>query len=368
MDLQMLEFRAACIQAARNFFIDSGFLELDTPALADALIPESCLEVFRTEYLPPFNKDKAIKTLFLTPSPEVYIKPLIAAHKRSVFQLSKCYRNVESTGKIHSPEFTMLEYYLTNADYTDSVKLTERFFLYLAEKLKNSPAAEPERIAFLRKPFLVLTMDEAFRQYAGFSLAAENTSAKMAEHANKLGLGETSLLEKNAKDDLYELIFVHAVEPELPKNRMVILKDYPAFAPCLAKDKTEEITVPLHSCEKEVSGVYKIDAKTGIKNTAVQTITWKTKERWELYAGGIELANCYTEARSEEEVDRYFEEEDLYKQKQARVPHPAVKGFGNICKQLPPCSGTAMGFDRLIMFLAGKSTIESIMHTADYLL
>lgn len=343
----MLEFRAACIQAARDFFIQNGFLELDTPALAAALIPETCLEVFRTEYFIPF-KDGASKSLFLTPSPEIYIKPIIAAHKKSVFQLSKCYRNVESIGNIHSPEFTMLEYYFAGADYIDSIKLTERFFLYLAEKVEHLAPAEPDKIAALKKPFFVMTMEEAFKKYAGFSLAEKNSPGQMAFYAEKLGIGDSSYYKNWAQDDLYELIFVHTVEPNLPKDKIVLLSGYPAFSSCLAKNKIEKINVSAASAFGDA----------GVKS---KTVNWKTKERWELYAAGIELANCYTEARDEAEVNKYFEEENRLKQKNAKVPHPAVKDFGNICSQMPPCSGTALGFDRLIMFLAGKTSIESVL-------
>ena len=108
MDLETLQFRARTMQRIREFFIQRGYLELDTPALSSHLIPESCLEVFRTEYIYPGTQEAT--PLYLVPSPEVHIKPLIARHKVSMFQLSKCYRNLESCGRIHSPEFTMLEY------------------------------------------------------------------------------------------------------------------------------------------------------------------------------------------------------------------------------------------------------------------
>ena len=150
MDIEALEFRAACLQAARNFFITHGDLELDTPALAPALIPESCLEVFRTEYLKPFKTgEEAAVPLFLVPSPEVFIKPVIAAHGRSVFQLSKCYRNCESVGHIHNPEFTMLEYYTMQANYRDSVTLTEAFLQTMAQAVAGLPLAAPELGAVL---------------------------------------------------------------------------------------------------------------------------------------------------------------------------------------------------------------------------
>ena len=75
MDLEMLEFRASVMQKIRAFFIKKGFLELDTPALSRDLIPETCLEVFKTEYIKPWTEEKI--PLYLVPSPEIYIKKII---------------------------------------------------------------------------------------------------------------------------------------------------------------------------------------------------------------------------------------------------------------------------------------------------
>ena len=123
MDLERLRFRARIMQNIRRFFIERGYLELDTPALSCDLIPETCLEVFKTDYIKNAAHAKTAgrthiqsSALYLVPSPEIYIKKIIAQHKVNVFQLSKCYRNAESCGRIHSPEFTMLEYYTMNAD------------------------------------------------------------------------------------------------------------------------------------------------------------------------------------------------------------------------------------------------------------
>lgn len=341
MDIEALEFRACCLQAARNFFITRGYLELDTPALAATLIPESCLEVFRTEYLRPFNTDKAAAVpLFLTPSPEIFIKPIIAAHKRSVFQLSKCYRNCESVGHIHSPEFTMLEYYTMQADYRDSLSLTQTFLQTMAQAVSELPLAEPYACSVLTKPFLQLSMEEAFKQYAGFSLAAADIK-ELAAHAEQCGLGSKEQYENWAWDDLYELILVHCIEPQLPTDVPVALVDYPAKVPCLAQEHTENLITA-----------------TG------KHIEWTVKERWELYVRGVELANCYTEARNADEIERSFAKEAAAKHNTARVPHPIPKSFGTICSRMPPCSGTAMGFDRLIMLLGGKKTLKPFMHSS----
>lgn len=339
MDIETLEFRAVCLQAARKFFAGHEYLELDTPALAHALIPESCLEVFRTEYLKPFKtgKDAAV-SLFLVPSPEVFIKPVIAEHGRSVFQLSKSYRNCESIGHIHSPEFTMLEYYTVHADYLDSIVLTESFLRAMVEAVAALPLADPQAAHILSKPFMRITMDEAFKRYAHFSLA-EAEKADLAFHADRLGLGSCAQYEGWAWDDLYELLLVHCVEPNLPHDVPVALLDYPARVPCLAQEQTEQrIAADGHR------------------------YVWQTKQRWEVYVQGVELANCYTEARDAEEINAAFCAEAQIKNTASRVPHPVPEHFGEICARMPPCSGVAMGFDRLIMLLAGKSSLDSFLY------
>ncbi|UTC74185.1 elongation factor P--(R)-beta-lysine ligase [Treponema sp. OMZ 792] len=341
MDIEALELRALTIQAAREFFIKKNYLELDTPALSGELIPETCLEVFKTEYLSP-AASKGLnekKLLFLVPSPEVYIKPVIAQTSRSVFQISKCYRNVESIGNIHSPEFTMLEYYTVNANYKDSVKITEAFLNHVAERVKENPIADGEVLKTLSRGFDCLTMDEAFRKYAGVPLSTEHSHEELAAYAEKLGLGEAKNYSDWKEDDLYELILVHAVEPNLPQNKLIALLDYPAFVPCLAQENSQKVL-----------------------NKKNEDLEWKTVERWEVYLNGVELANCYTEERNPEKIDSYFKNENALKQKNALVPHPPVKDFGKICSKMPPCSGAAMGFDRLIMLLAGKKTLAPIIY------
>ncbi len=277
MDIEALELRALSIQAAREFFIKKNYLELDTPALSGELIPETCLEVFKTEYISPsLSKDTHRgRALFLVPSPEVYIKPIIAQTSRSVFQISKCYRNAESIGNIHSSEFTMLEYYTVNANYKDSVKISEEFLSHVSDGVKENPLVDREVLKTLSKGFECLTMDEAFRKYAGVPLSTEHSPEELAYYAEKLGLGEAENYSDWKEDDLYELILVHAVEPNLPKNRLIALLDYPAFVPCLAAENSKRVL-----------------------NKKNEALEWKTVERWEVYLNGVELANCYTEERN----------------------------------------------------------------------
>ncbi len=319
MDLELLHFRAALLNHIRSFFLGRSYLELDTPSLSPCLIPETCLEVFKTEYYEPWSGEK--RDLFLVPSPEVYIKQVIASHKVSVFQISKCYRNVESVGHTHSPEFTMLEYYTMNADYHDSLHLTEELF-------KSFSKLEYDIPQFIKPPFTCLTMSEAFNTYAGFYLDDCKTASALAEKALSLSIHEPvdSPFQSWAWDDLYELIFVHAVEPSLPKNRMTFLTDYPSLVPCLAQNADS-----FH------------------------------KERWELYGGGIEIANCYSEETDPEKVRAYFLQEGKLKMEQSRVQHGIDNTYWENFRDFPKCSGTAMGFDRLLMLLTKRSVIDSVL-------
>ena len=356
MDIEMLRERARIIQQIRSFFNERNYLELDTPLLSPDLIPETCLEVFETCRILP-NGDS--HPLWLIPSPEIWMKKIIAKHRVSVYQICKCFRNGESTGFLHSPEFTMLEFYTVNAGYLDSLLLTEDLFKYLIpnfitqrrggtkdneelevsnEKQKNTsnyipPSAfsAPPRLCVNnseKKHFEKITVGEAFARYAGFDLfaAAEKTGGLETE-ARRLGLDPPAGLGNAA---LYDLIFIHAVEPKLKQNQPIALLDYPAFVPCLAKQSTNG----------------------------------KTVERWELYWNGIELANCYSEETDPQRVREFFRREAAAKESQALVQHNIDHTYWKNFLSEPPfpaCSGVAMGLDRLIMLVLGRSTIDSVL-------
>jgi elongation factor P--(R)-beta-lysine ligase len=325
MDIELLRERSRIIKQVRSFFDSRDYLETDTPLLSPDLIPESCLEVFQTLRLSPKGSLTPDKPCWLVPSPEIWMKRLIAQHRVNLYQICKCFRNGESSGRWHSPEFTMLEYYTMQADYMDSLKLTEELFAFL---LGGGQKNENER-AELSPPFIKISMEEAFSRWTGFDLykAAESQLA-MEEEARKLGLCPPPGL---SVPELYDLIFIHAVEPNLKLERPVAIIDYPAFVPCLAK--------------KGSGG--------------------KFVERWELYVRGIELANCYSEETSAEEIRAFFESEKAAKEKNALVPHKTDddywKLFSSKEKPFPECSGVAMGLDRLIMVLTGRKTIDGVL-------
>ncbi|MDR0586149.1 MAG: LysR family transcriptional regulator [Treponema sp.] len=351
MDSERLTARARIIREIRAFFDAKNYLETDTPLLSPDLIPESCLEVFQTELLRPQGSRTAGQKLYLVPSPEIWMKKLIARHRVSMYQICKCFRNGEQEGRLHNPEFTMLEYYTMDADYLDSLSVTEELFGRLLEIFGgpdtgqscrtgglpgNDPAGDglPCENLNLAPPFLRITVEEAFRRWAGFPLAETAAKGKSALRAEtrRLGLEPPPDLDIPA---LYDLIFIHAVENQLPKDRPVALIDYPAFVPCLAQEKT-----------------------TPDGNSV--------RERWELYVNGIELANCYSEETSPEKVRDFFVQETAKKEQSALVRHKVDVDYWKTFtlangKTFPRCSGTAMGLDRLIMALTGASSIDSVI-------
>jgi lysyl-tRNA synthetase class 2 len=314
MDIEMLRERARLIKQARSFFNSKDYLELDTPLLSPDLIPESCLEVFETKRMLPGGGSTPY---WLIPSPEIWMKKIIAQHRVNVYQVCKCFRNGESDGFYHSPEFTMLEYYTMNADYIDSLALTEELFRNLAGN-SSSP---------LCLPFERITVAEAFSRYAGFDLfAAAETPGVLETEARRLGLDPA---QGQSVTVLYDLIFIHAVEPNLKQNRPIALLDYPAFVPTMAK--------------KNADG--------------------KTVERWELYCNGIELANCYSEETDPRRVHDFFESEAKAKKRYSVVIHTVDHDFWKIFEKpgFPVCSGVALGLDRLIMAICGRSSIDSVL-------
>ena len=335
----MLKFRSAVISAIRDFFSSRGFLECDTPALASALIPESCLEVFRTDLLAPEGSKHKDVPLFLLPSPELYLKKIIAAHGVSVFQISKCYRNCEAAGRMHSPEFTMLEYYKVGAGYMEMAELTEELMRALAPLAEEIAGFAPFPIQFER-----MSVDDAFAKWAQVSLSEGGEAAaskteeaflsklktRLSYRAEAAGLGDLEKAEETELCDLFDILFIHCVEEKLKQQPLIFLTDYPAFVNALAT-----LNEPRGSL-------------------------YRTRQRWELYANGIELANCYTEERDADAVAAFFKEE-CRKKSRARVPHPADADFPAQCAAMPPCSGVAMGVDRLLMFLAGKKSIEGVL-------
>lgn len=307
----------------REFFHGRGHVEVDTPCLSPFLIPEPAIEAFQTEFHPAAGGSLE---LYLAPSPELWMKRLIAAGSGSIFQVARSFRDGDFGGPLHNPEFRLLEWYTVGATCRDQIPVTEELVSRLLAA--DAPAGRAKRLA---PPFRVMTMQEAFVELAGLDLAAFTDTGALIEAARSRGA--------DARDDwtweqAFHGVFVAAVEPGLPRDRPLVLADWPAAVPTTARHR--------------------------------RGTPWA--ERWELYLEGVEVANCYTEETDPRAVDRFLRDEAARLRSTPRVgparTAPRVdEGYGRLFADgFPECSGVALGVDRLEMVIVGEPALEGVIN------
>ena len=299
----------------RSYFTRKGYLEVETPTLSADLIPEATIDNFGTTFI---NEFRSTCELYLIPSPEVFIKKLLADGSGSVFEISKCFRNCEQLGQLHNPEFTMLEYYTVDFDEKDSIALTCDMLRQTA--LEGCPSCVLE-------DFEVMSVHDAVKKYAkGLDLDACQNPRDLRREAENLGL---IIPGPESWDDTFNRIFINFVETSLPTDHPVCLTDYPRQIKCLAKAK----------------GNY--------------------RHRWELYIGGIEVANCYLEENDGETARDYYTEEYqkllALRSSSGKTIPDVDDSFCDVVSRLPKCSGVAIGLDRLLMLETGKKEIDDVL-------
>lgn len=312
---EILENFSKLKKTIASFFDLAQFLEVQTPHLCPEVIPEPSIDLFKSSYLHPYNKQN--KNLYLLPSPELWMKRLLAENSGPIYQIGSCFRNGEQLGPYHNPEFTMLEWYTPFTDYQDSLQICEELIDLIRYEMKIS---DP----YWKPPYIHLTMKEAFHQILDLDLEKLGQREALKGEAEKLGL---MVGEDPSWEELFNQIFVNFIESNLPDDKPVFLLDYPDQLPCLAKKLPEK---PYY-------------------------------QRWELYARGVELANCFTEEDDVNELKELFEAEQKRKQG-AHVPGKFPQDFLKaISRGFPECSGVAMGLERLFMVLYNLKSIEEVI-------
>ncbi|NNF97987.1 MAG: EF-P lysine aminoacylase GenX [Desulfobacteraceae bacterium] len=202
-----LELRARIIRAIRRFFIDDGFLEVETPNRIPAPAPEAHIDA------------EVSGQLYLHTSPELCMKRLLAAGYSRIFQICKCYRRQER-GRKHLPEMTLLEWYETGKDYTHMMGMTERLLQFIARHCSSGEKINYQgRHIDLRGPWDRLSVCHAFDRYA-----------------------EISMSEALLNDRFDEVMGIQ-IEPRLGCDKPVFLYNYPAQCGALARLKTDDPAV-----------------------------------------------------------------------------------------------------------------------------
>ena len=321
---ETLQFMVTCERAIQSFFDSRGYLSCRVPVLSPKVIPESTIPVFRTKLEDPDSPEKN-QELYLLPSPELYLKRLLADGIGNLYSLGPCFRNREFPSTKHRWEFTMLEFYTINASAQDSISITLDLIQHLPRPSTSSPLFEPPEI---------MTMAEAWSKFGSLDLWAiadypdtpEGNSQALQEARNLLTSRGISWQSEDTWDDCFQRLFIQFVEPEFPQDHPVIITDFPWRIPTTAKRQ------PLSP--------------------------WA--ERWEMYLGQLELGNVYTEEDDPVAAETYLGHE--IKQFQSMTHPPAWdQEYPRIAGSLPPCSGAAFGFERLVMAAGGYRSINQLL-------
>lgn len=317
------------IQAAiRNWLNDQDFVEVDPAALAISPGNETHLHAFATWRI---GNDGERQRMYLHTSPEFAMKKLLAAGESRIFAFSHVWRNRED-GPLHSPEFTMLEWYRSGQDY-DVLFEDCAAYLRLAAQAAGTDALRWR--GAVCDPFAapqIMTVAEAFQQHAGIDLLAtcdgqETDAAALRAQAEAQGI---RLADDDTWSDMLSRILVERVEPHLGHGRPLILDRYPAAEAALARRSSDDPRVA---------------------------------ERFELYVCGVELANGFGELTDAAEQRRRFHSEMTEKERIYGERYPLDEDFLQALNHMPPASGCALGFDRLVMLATAAPRLQEIQWT-----
>jgi len=287
-----LWLRAGLVQAVRRFFTGRNFLEVETPYLIPAPAPELHIDAIRAA------------EGFLHTSPELGMKRLLAAGYPKIFQICKCFRHGERGGR-HLPEFTLLEWYRAETDYLGLMDECEEMVAFVLEELGLPPVLEFQGNALdMRRPWLRLTVQEAFERYA------------------------SAPLEQAMESGRFDEILAFEIEPSLGFPKPVFLYRYPSALAALAR------------LSKDDPGY---------------------AERFELYVAGVELANAFSELTDPVEQRVRFEKEQAKREHQGKRAYPMPENFLRSLPFMPESAGIALGVDRLVMLLSNQKEIDSVV-------
>jgi lysyl-tRNA synthetase class 2 len=308
-----LEARGHILRAVRAWFESEHFLEVETPARVRSPGQEVHLDAIPTG-----------AAHWLITSPEYHMKRLIAAGLPRIVQIGKCWRAGES-GPHHLSEFTMVEWYRVGVPLETLAHDCEAILRIAITAAGRDPAA-----LGAAGPFRRTTVRELFALHVGHELAGDETPGQLRAMADSAGIAIGSA---TAWDDIFYQVFLDRIEPRLAAGGPTFVFDWPAPLGALARHK--------HGDPRLV-------------------------ERFELYAGGLELANAFGELTDPVEQRRRFEEEARVRAARGKTVYPIDEALLAALPRMRPTAGIALGFDRLVMLALGADKIQDVVSFAEH--
>ncbi len=301
--IETLRKRAELFSAVRSFFEKRSVLEVDIPILGKGAPIDAHIDVMS---LTLQGGEKG----FLHTSPEYAMKRLLSLGSSDIYQMSHVFRDGE-IGRLHNPEFMMVEWYRLGFTLEEMIQETIDFIrLFLGDL-----------------PVETISYRKAIQKYAGIDyVAASAKELALAAKSRVLHLPEDAHLWD--KDTLLQFLIGFVVEPNF--QELTVLTDYPASQSALAKVRQE-----------------------GDESVA---------ERFEIYYKGVELANGFHELADAEEQRSRFEEENRRRKQMGKESYPLDERFLSALQEgFPDCCGVAAGFDRLFLLSQGKTSLEEVL-------
>lgn len=319
-----LKQRSRVLGALRAWFAQEGFDEVQTPVLQVSPVMDAHIHAFKTVLKGPDLQP--LGDMYLHTSPEFAMKKLLVAGCEKIYQLAPVFRNGDDT-RLHSPEFTLLEWYRTGTDYTAMMADCESMLRFVARALDLTHYRFEGKACDPFAPWQRISVREAFSQYAGIDLdACLEDSAKLRAALMRIGV---RCADDDGWDDLFFRVMAAKIEPFLGHNVPAILYDYPASMASLSRKKPDD---PRYA------------------------------ERFELYVCGVELANAFSELTDAAEQAARFKEEMDVKERLYGERYPIDQGFIAALEHgLPESSGNALGFDRLVMLASNAAHIHQVL-------
>ncbi len=312
----VFEKRAAVVRAIRRFLDAHGFLEVETPIL-QPLYGGASARPFVTHY------NALDSDFYLRIADELYLKRLIVGGCERVYEIGKDFRN-EGMDRLHNPEFTMLEAYQAYADYLDVLELTQELVVHVVREATGGLVVEAKgRKIDLTPPWRRAAFVDLFREHAGVDLRTADEGALAAELARRGLAPETG----TGRGRLVNQLFGAAVEAKL--DEPVFILDFPIEMSPLAKPKRGDP---------------------------------RFAERFELFIGGYEMANAFSELNDPDDQRRRFEAQAALRAAGDDEAQVLDEDFLRALEYgMPPTGGLGLGVDRLTMLVTGVRSIRDAL-------